>query len=72
MRPLILDMPNGRELIDELDFATGQMMSLSVEHIGSSKWLEATARQQQAFTNWREYLHRMADWRIRVDAMKVA
>ncbi|MHC8315066.1 hypothetical protein [Pseudomonas sp. LB3P31] len=72
MRPLILDMPNGRELIDELDFATGQMMSLSVEHIGGAKWLEATRRQQQAFTNWREYLHRMADWRIRVDALNVA
>lgn len=72
MRPLILDMPNGRELIDELHFATGQMMSLSVEHIGGSKWLEATERQQQAFTNWREYLHRTADWSVRGDVSELA
>lgn len=72
MRPLILDMPNGRELIDELDLATAMMMSLSVEHLGSAQWQEAASRQYQAFKKWREYLHQMADGRVRVEKLKVA
>lgn len=72
MRSLILDMPNGRELIDELDLATAQMMSISVDLLGSVRWQEASNRQQQAFKNWREYLHCMADGRVRVETLKVA
>lgn len=72
MRSLILDMPNGRELVDELDLATEQMMSMPVELIGSPQWQEAAHRQQQAFRKWREYLHRMADGRVRVQNLKVA
>lgn len=72
MRSLILDMPNGRELIDELDFATGLMMSMPVELIGGPEWQEASIRQQQAFRKWREYLHHMADGRVCVENLKVA
>jgi len=72
MRPLILDMPNGRELIDELDLATALMMSIPVELLGSVQWQEAASRQYQAFKKWREYLHRMADGRVRVETLKVA
>ncbi|VVM39821.1 hypothetical protein PS662_02903 [Pseudomonas fluorescens] len=72
MRSLILDMPNGRELIDELDLATSQMMSISVELIGGAQWQEVSNRQQQAFKKWREYLHRMADGRVFVETLKVA
>ncbi|MHC8305503.1 hypothetical protein [Pseudomonas sp. PB3P13] len=72
MRSLILDMPNGRELVDELDFATEQMMSIPVELIGSAQWQDAACRQQQAFRKWREYLHRMADGRVCIEALKVA
>ncbi len=72
MRSLILDMPNGRELIDELDLSTAQMMSIPVELIGSAKWEEAAGRQYQAFKKWREYLHCMADGRARIETLKVA
>ena len=72
MRPLILDLPNGRELANELDFTVGQMMSIPVEHIGGAQWLAASTRQQQAFQKWREYLQLMADGRVHVDSLKVA
>lgn len=72
MRPLILDLPNGRELANELDIAIEQMMSIPVEHIGGALWLSAAKRQQQAFQKWREYLQLMADGRVRVESQKVA
>ncbi|VVP11984.1 MULTISPECIES: hypothetical protein [Pseudomonas] len=72
MRPLILDLPNGRELANELDFAIGEMMSIPVELIGGAQWLSACNRQQQAFKKWREYLQLMADGRVRVETLKVA
>ena len=72
MRPLILDLPNGRELANELDLAISQMMSIPVEHIGGALWLEASSRQQQAFQKWREYLQLMADGRVCGEALKVA
>lgn len=72
MRPLILDLPNGRELAHELDLAIEQMMSIPVEHIGGPLWLAASNRQQQAFKKWREYLQLMADGRVRVETLKVA
>jgi N-dimethylarginine dimethylaminohydrolase len=72
MRSLILDLPNGRELANELDLATEQMMSIPVELIGSAHWLTASDRQQQAFQEWREYLQLMADGRVRVEALRVA
>jgi len=72
MRSLIIDMPNGRELIDELDLATGQMMAMSVELIGSAQWQQASRRQIKAFKKWRDYLHRMADGRVRVETTQVA
>ena len=72
MRPLIHDMPNGRELVDELDLATSQMMSIPVDLIGSAQWLEASSRQYQAFRKWREYLHCMADGRGRIETLKIA
>lgn len=72
MRSLLLDMPNGRELIDELDLATALMMSIPVELIGGAQWQEAANRQHQAFRQWREYLHHMADGRVRVEKLKVA
>jgi len=65
-------MPNGRELIDELDLATAQMMAMSVELIGTVEWQEASKRQQCAFRKWREYLHHMADGLVRVQTKKVA
>ena len=61
MRPLSLDMPNGRELVNELDLATEQMMSLAADQIGSEQWQQACDRQYRAFRQWREYLHFMAD-----------
>jgi hypothetical protein len=72
MRPLILDLPNGRELANELDLAIEQMMSIPVGLIGGAQWLAACTRQQQAFQKWREYLQLMADGRVRVDTLKVA
>ncbi|MVV47551.1 hypothetical protein EJA72_04690 [Pseudomonas sp. PB120] len=72
MRSLTLDMPNGRELNDELDLATSLMMSIPVELIGSVQWREASSRQYQAFRKWREYLHHMADGRVKVERLKVA
>jgi hypothetical protein len=72
MRPLILDLPNGRELANELDLAIEQMMSIPVELIGGCQWLAASTRQQQAFHKWREYLQLMADGRISVETFKVA
>ena len=72
MRPLILDLPNGRELANELDLAIEQMMSIPVELIGGCQWLAASTRQQQAFHKWREYLQLMADGRVSVETLKVA
>lgn len=72
MRSLILEVPNGRELIDELDDATALMMSIPVDFIGGTRWQEASSRQQQAFIKWRDYLHHMADGRVRVEILKVA
>jgi hypothetical protein len=72
MRSLIHDMRNGRELIDELDLATAAMMSIPVELIGGAQWREAACRQHQAFKDWREYLHHMADGRMPVEALQVA
>ncbi|MCU1760040.1 hypothetical protein NTD84_09995 [Pseudomonas sp. 14P_8.1_Bac3] len=72
MRSLILDMPNGRELVNELDLATEQMMSIPVELIGCAEWLAASHRQQQAFQKWRAYLQLMADGRVPIEALKVA
>lgn len=72
MQPLILDLPNGRELANELDLATGQMMSIPVGLIGGALWLAASSRQQQAFQKWREYLQLMADGRICIETLKVA
>jgi hypothetical protein len=65
-------MPNGRELIDELDLATAGMMAIPVEHIGGAQWQEAANRQYQAFRKWREYLHLMADGRVIVETLQVA
>ena len=48
MRSLILDMPNGRQLVEELDLATEQMMATPVEQIGGEQWQAAFARQQRA------------------------
>ncbi|PQZ89393.1 MULTISPECIES: hypothetical protein [Pseudomonas] len=56
MRSLILEMPNGRELVDELDVATELMMSIPIELVGGEAWQAAFARQQQAFKQWRSYL----------------
>jgi len=72
MRPLILDLPNGRELANELDLAIEQMMSIPVELIGGAQWLAASIKQQQAFQKWREYLQLMADGRVSVETLKVA
>lgn len=72
MRSLILDLPNGRELANELDLATEQMMSIPVDLIGSAQWRTASYKQQQAFQEWREYLQLMADGRVRVEALRVA
>lgn len=72
MRPLILDLPNGRELANELDLAIEQMMSIPVGLIGGAQWLAASTRQQQAFQKWREYLQLMADGRVLVETLKVA
>jgi hypothetical protein len=72
MRPLILDLPNGSDLANELDLAIAQMMSIPVEHLGGALWLAASLRQQQAFQNWREYLQLMADGRVQVEMLKVA
>jgi hypothetical protein len=72
MRPLILDLPNGRELANELDLAIGQMMAIPVELIGGTEWLAASTRQQQAFQKWREYLQLMADGRVSVELLRVA
>ncbi|MCS3835480.1 hypothetical protein HNR03_000060 [Pseudomonas sp. JAI111] len=72
MRSLISEMPNGRKLVDELDAATEQMMSIPVELIGGARWLEASNRQQQAFKKWQAYLQLMADGRRPTIALKVA
>lgn len=72
MRSLISEMPNGRKLVDELDIATEQMMSIPVELIGGARWQEASNRQQQAFKKWQEYLQLMADGRRPTIALKVA
>jgi hypothetical protein len=72
MRPLILDLPNGRELANDLDLAIEQMMAIPVELVGGEDWLAASTRQQQAFQKWREYLQLMADGRVRVEPLKVA
>lgn len=72
MRAPFSDTPNGRELIDELDAATAQMMAMSADLIGSAEWQLAAERQYCAFRKWREYLHRMADGRVLVDAEMVA
>jgi hypothetical protein len=72
MRPLILDLPNGRELANELDLAIEQMMSIPVELLGGAQWLAASFKQQQAFHKWREYLQLMADGRVRAETLKVA
>ncbi|AWY43822.1 hypothetical protein DKY63_29480 [Pseudomonas putida] len=64
MRSSVPDMPNGRELIDELDLATSRMMAISADLIGTVAWREASERQQLAFKKWREYLHQMADGRV--------
>lgn len=72
MRPLILDLPNGRELANELDLAIEQMMAISVELIGGAEWIAASTRQQQAFQKWREYLQLMAYGRVHVESLKVA
>ena len=72
MRPPILDLPNGRELANELDLAIGQMMAIPVELIGGTEWLAASTRQQQAFQKWREYLQLMADGRVSVESLRVA
>lgn len=71
MRPLTSDMPNGRELIDELDLATARMMALSVDRIGTAEWKEASLRQQYAFNKWREYLHQLADDRVLAETTDV-
>ena len=72
MRPPILDLPNGRELANELDLAIEQMMAIPIGLIGGAEWLAATTRQQQAFQKWREYLQHMADGRVRVEPLKDA
>lgn len=72
MRSLISEMPNGRKLVDELDVATEQMMSIPVELIGGARWQEASNRQQQAFKKWQAYLQLMADGRRSTIALKVA
>lgn len=72
MRSLILDMPNGRELVDELDLATEQMMAIPIELVGSEYWQTAFNRQQQAFKKWREYLHCKAAGRSIIQPLKIA
>lgn len=72
MRSLILDMPNGRELIDELDLATEHMMAIPIESVGSEHWQAAFNRQQQAFKQWREYLHCKAAGRPVIQPLKIA
>jgi hypothetical protein len=56
MRSLIFDMPNGRELVEELDIATELMMSIPVELVGGVQWQAVFDRQQLAFKAWRTYL----------------
>ena len=56
MRSLILDMPNGRALVEELDLATELMMSIPIELVGGEHWQAAFDRQQLAFKAWRSYL----------------
>lgn len=72
MRSLILDMPNGRQLVEELDVATEQMMATPVEQIGGEEWQAAFARQKRAFRLWRDYLHCKADGRGLACPRKVA
>ena len=72
MRSLILDMPNGRQLVEELDLATEQMMAAPVEQIGGEVWQAAFARLQRAFWLWRDYLHCKADGRGLACLRKVA
>lgn len=72
MRSLILDMPNGRELVEELDLATELMMSIPIELVGGEEWLEAFARQQRAFKEWRSYLHCKAKHSVYDIARKIA
>ncbi|WP_028621335.1 hypothetical protein [Pseudomonas sp. Ant30-3] len=72
MRSLILDMPNGRELIDELDLATELMMSIPVDQVGGQQWQDAFDRQQRAFAEWRKYLLRLADGRLADLELQVA
>lgn len=61
MRPQQHDAPNALDLIKELDQATEQMMSISVELVGGPQWQEAFNRQQSAFRKWREYLYCKAE-----------
>ncbi len=72
MRPLIADSPNALDLIAELDQATEQMMSLSVEHVGTEQWQAAFVRQQSAFKRWREYLYCKADEKPPVRLLNIA
>ncbi|SEI66639.1 MULTISPECIES: hypothetical protein [unclassified Pseudomonas] len=61
MRAKIFDSPNALDLMKELDQATEQMMSISVELVGGPQWQEAFDRQQKAFRSWRDYLYCKAD-----------
>ena len=45
MRSLILDMPNGRALVEELDLATELMMSIPIELVGGEQWQAAVSIQ---------------------------
>jgi hypothetical protein len=65
-------MPNGRELIDELDLATALMMAIPVELVGGAEWQEVSSRQYRAFGKWREYLYCMADGRVCIETLKIA
>ncbi len=72
MRYLITDTPNALDLINELDQATEQMMSIPVEQVGGEQWQEAFERQQSAFRMWREYLYRKAEEKMPSRLLNIA
>lgn len=72
MRPQIYDVPNALDLINELDRATEQMMSISVELVGGPQWQEAFDRQQRAFRKWRDYLYCKAEERPPAKLLNIA
>ncbi|WP_226939958.1 MULTISPECIES: hypothetical protein [Pseudomonas] len=47
-------------------------MSIPIELVGGDEWLEAFARQQRAFKEWRSYLHCKAKHSVYDIARKIA